>query len=61
MQVLDDRTVLVHGLAMNPKAVALLNRRRSALIICPTSNQFLFHCTPIVDIDQVHPHCRSRQ
>ena len=46
MQVLDDRTVLVHGLALNPKAVALLNRRRSALVICPTSNQFLFHCTP---------------
>jgi len=46
MQVLDDRTVLVHGLAMNPKAIALLNRRRSAVIVCPTSNQFLFHCTP---------------
>jgi cytosine/adenosine deaminase-related metal-dependent hydrolase/ubiquinone/menaquinone biosynthesis C-methylase UbiE len=46
MQVLDDRTVLVHGLALNPKSVALLNRRRSALIICPTSNQFLFHCAP---------------
>ena len=46
MQILDDRTVLVHGLAMNPKAIALLNRRRSAVIICPTSNQFLFHCTP---------------
>lgn len=46
MQVLDDRTVLVHGLALNPKAVALLNRRRSSLVICPTSNQFLFHCAP---------------
>jgi cytosine/adenosine deaminase-related metal-dependent hydrolase/ubiquinone/menaquinone biosynthesis C-methylase UbiE len=46
MQVLDDRTVLVHGLALGPKSVALLNRRHSALIICPTSNQFLFHCAP---------------
>jgi cytosine/adenosine deaminase-related metal-dependent hydrolase len=46
MQVLGDRTVLVHGLALNPKAVALLNRRRSALVVCPTSNQFLFHCAP---------------
>jgi cytosine/adenosine deaminase-related metal-dependent hydrolase/ubiquinone/menaquinone biosynthesis C-methylase UbiE len=46
MQVLGDRTVLVHGLALNSKAVALLNRRRSALVICPTSNQFLFHCAP---------------
>jgi cytosine/adenosine deaminase-related metal-dependent hydrolase/ubiquinone/menaquinone biosynthesis C-methylase UbiE len=46
MQVLTDRTVLVHGLALTPKAAALLNRRRSALVICPTSNQFLFHCAP---------------
>jgi cytosine/adenosine deaminase-related metal-dependent hydrolase len=46
MQVLDDRTVLVHGLALTPKAVALLNRRCTAVIICPTSNQFLFHCAP---------------
>jgi cytosine/adenosine deaminase-related metal-dependent hydrolase len=46
MQVLGDRTVLVHGLALNPMSVALLNRRRSALVVCPTSNQFLFHCAP---------------
>jgi cytosine/adenosine deaminase-related metal-dependent hydrolase/ubiquinone/menaquinone biosynthesis C-methylase UbiE len=46
MQVLNDRTVLVHGLALSPKAVALLNQRRSAVIVCPTSNQFLFHCAP---------------
>jgi ubiquinone/menaquinone biosynthesis C-methylase UbiE/cytosine/adenosine deaminase-related metal-dependent hydrolase len=46
MQVLDGRTILVHGLALNPKSVALLNRRRSALVVCPSSNQFLFHCTP---------------
>jgi cytosine/adenosine deaminase-related metal-dependent hydrolase/ubiquinone/menaquinone biosynthesis C-methylase UbiE len=46
MQVLDERTVLVHGLALNRKAVALLNQRGSALIVCPTSNQFLFHSTP---------------
>jgi ubiquinone/menaquinone biosynthesis C-methylase UbiE/cytosine/adenosine deaminase-related metal-dependent hydrolase len=45
MQVLDERTVLIHGLALNPKSVALINRRRSALVVCPTSNQFLFHCT----------------
>jgi cytosine/adenosine deaminase-related metal-dependent hydrolase len=36
----------VHGLALNRKAIALLNQRRSALVICPTSNQFLFHSTP---------------
>lgn len=44
--VLDERTVLVHGLALNKKAVSLLNQRRSALVICPTSNQFLFRCAP---------------
>ncbi len=40
MQVLDERTVLVHGLALNRKAVALLNQRRSALVVCPTSINF---------------------
>jgi cytosine/adenosine deaminase-related metal-dependent hydrolase/ubiquinone/menaquinone biosynthesis C-methylase UbiE len=45
MQVLDDRTVLVHGLALNRKTIVLLNQRHSALVICPTSNQFLFHST----------------
>ena len=43
LEVLDERTVLVHGLALNHKAISLLNQRRSALVICPTSNQFLFH------------------
>jgi cytosine/adenosine deaminase-related metal-dependent hydrolase/ubiquinone/menaquinone biosynthesis C-methylase UbiE len=43
LEILDERTVLVHGLALNHKAVSLLNQRRSALVICPTSNQFLFH------------------
>src|ERR1700735_3674825 len=46
MQILDERTVLIHGLAFDQKAVSILNRRRSALVICPTSNQFLFHHTP---------------
>jgi cytosine/adenosine deaminase-related metal-dependent hydrolase/ubiquinone/menaquinone biosynthesis C-methylase UbiE len=46
MQVLDDRTILVHGLALNRKAMALLNQRRSALVVCPTSNQFLFKSAP---------------
>ncbi len=45
MQILDERTVLVHGLALDKKSVALLNRRGTTLVICPTSNQFLFHST----------------
>jgi cytosine/adenosine deaminase-related metal-dependent hydrolase/ubiquinone/menaquinone biosynthesis C-methylase UbiE len=43
MGILDERTVLVHGLALAPEAISLLNRRGAALIICPTSNQFLFN------------------
>jgi cytosine/adenosine deaminase-related metal-dependent hydrolase/ubiquinone/menaquinone biosynthesis C-methylase UbiE len=43
LEILNERTVLVHGLALNHKAISLLNQRRSALVICPTSNQFLFH------------------
>ena len=42
MHLLDDRTILVHGLALSPKAISLLNQRGSALISCPTSNLFLF-------------------
>jgi hypothetical protein len=46
MRALDDRTVLVHGLACTPEAVSLINRRRAAVILCPTSNEFLFHQSP---------------
>lgn len=40
---LEGRTVLVHGLAIDEAGVRLLNERGSAVIICPTSNYFLFH------------------
>jgi cytosine/adenosine deaminase-related metal-dependent hydrolase/ubiquinone/menaquinone biosynthesis C-methylase UbiE len=43
---LDQRTVLVHGLACTPEAVSLINGRGAAVILCPTSNQFLFHRSP---------------
>jgi cytosine/adenosine deaminase-related metal-dependent hydrolase/SAM-dependent methyltransferase len=46
MRVLNQRTVLVHGLACTPEAVSLINRRHAALILCPTSNQFLFRRSP---------------
>ena len=35
---LDDRTAIVHGVALDPRGVALMKRRRAALIWCPTSN-----------------------
>jgi cytosine/adenosine deaminase-related metal-dependent hydrolase/ubiquinone/menaquinone biosynthesis C-methylase UbiE len=46
MRALDQRTVLVHGLACTPEAVSLINRRFAALILCPTSNGFLFEQFP---------------
>lgn len=42
MRVLDERTVLVHGLACTASEIALINRRGASLVICPTSNRYLF-------------------
>jgi hypothetical protein len=42
MQVLDERTVLVHGLACSASEISLINRRGASLVVCPTSNRFLF-------------------
>ncbi len=42
MGAVDDRTVLVHGLALGSEGIWLLNRRGAALVWCPTSNHFLF-------------------
>jgi len=42
MRMLDERTMLVHGLALTPEAVELLNQRGVTLVLCSTSNQFLF-------------------
>jgi cytosine/adenosine deaminase-related metal-dependent hydrolase len=46
MHALDEHTVLVHGLACTPEAVSLINRRCASVILCPTSNEFLFHQSP---------------
>lgn len=42
MQVLDERTVIVHGLACTANEISLINRRGASLVVCPTSNCFLF-------------------
>jgi cytosine/adenosine deaminase-related metal-dependent hydrolase len=42
MHALNDRTVLVHGLACTASEVNLINRRGASLVVCPTSNRFLF-------------------
>jgi len=46
MLALDPRTVLVHGLGCTPEAVALINQRQAAVVLCPTSNKFLFRHLP---------------
>jgi cytosine/adenosine deaminase-related metal-dependent hydrolase/ubiquinone/menaquinone biosynthesis C-methylase UbiE len=45
MQVVDERTVLVHGLACTGKEISLINQRGASLVVCPTSNWFLFKKT----------------
>jgi cytosine/adenosine deaminase-related metal-dependent hydrolase/ubiquinone/menaquinone biosynthesis C-methylase UbiE len=50
MRALDQRTVLVHGLACTPEAVSLINQRLAAVILCPTSNRFLFGRLPSLEL-----------
>lgn len=40
--VLDASTVLVHGLALDAEGVELMRDRGVSLIVCPSSNDFLF-------------------
>jgi cytosine/adenosine deaminase-related metal-dependent hydrolase len=44
--ILDDHTVLVHGLAIDRDGVALMRDRLTSLIVCPSSNMFLFEKIP---------------
>jgi cytosine/adenosine deaminase-related metal-dependent hydrolase len=44
--LLDDYTVLVHGLALDQEGVALIRDRGASLVVCPSSNQFLFGRLP---------------
>jgi cytosine/adenosine deaminase-related metal-dependent hydrolase len=44
--LLDADTVLVHGLAIDCRGVALMNERHASLIVCPSSNYFLFGKLP---------------
>jgi hypothetical protein len=48
--VLDASTVLVHGLALDEAGVALMQQRQASLIVCPSSNQFLFGRTPDMEL-----------
>ena len=44
--LLDSDTVLVHGLAIDSQGVALMNARHASLIVCPSSNYFLYGKLP---------------
>ena len=44
--ILDDHTALVHGLAIDDGGIDLMRKRRTSLIICPSSNKFLFGRVP---------------
>jgi cytosine/adenosine deaminase-related metal-dependent hydrolase len=44
--LLDENVVLVHGLAVDEEGVELIKARRASLIICPSSNEFLFEKLP---------------
>jgi cytosine/adenosine deaminase-related metal-dependent hydrolase len=44
--LLDSNTALVHGLALDEAGVALMRQRDVSLIVCPSSNNFLFEKLP---------------
>jgi cytosine/adenosine deaminase-related metal-dependent hydrolase/ubiquinone/menaquinone biosynthesis C-methylase UbiE len=55
LNFIDERTVLVHGLAMTPGDVDTLNRCGASLISCPSSNQFLFSKTTLPEqLESIH-------
>jgi hypothetical protein len=57
LKLLDANAVLVHGLAIDREGVALMRERRASLIVCPSSNNFLFGTLPdmslLGEIDKV--------
>ena len=44
--VLGAPTVIVHGLALDETGIALMRERRTSLIVCPSSNSFLYGKLP---------------
>jgi cytosine/adenosine deaminase-related metal-dependent hydrolase len=48
--LLDESTVLVHGLAIDREGVELVRHRGASLIVCPSSNEFLFGRIPDISL-----------
>ncbi len=44
--MLNENTVIVHGLALDEAGIAHLQDRQASLILCLSSNQFLYGCLP---------------
>jgi ubiquinone/menaquinone biosynthesis C-methylase UbiE len=55
LKILTPRTILVHALALTSEDITLVNARGASIILCPTSNRFLFHQTLTADrITAIH-------
>jgi hypothetical protein len=50
LRLLDDSAVIVHGLALDEAGVALMRKHRASLILCPSSNRFLYGTLPDIGI-----------
>jgi len=48
--LLNRQTVLVHGLAIDSEGVALIRKRGGSIILCPSSNKYLFGIVPNVSL-----------
>jgi len=48
--LLDGNTVVVHGLAIDHEGVLLMRQRGASLIVCPSSNHFLFRTLPDIPL-----------
>lgn len=53
LNLLDKHCVLVHGLALDENGVDLMRRRGTALVLCPSSNRYLFGVVP--EISRLEP------
>ena len=50
MNILSNQTVLVHALALSASEITRLNECDAAVIVCPTSNRFLFGQTMSAEV-----------
>jgi cytosine/adenosine deaminase-related metal-dependent hydrolase len=48
--VLNGRTIVIHGLALDRSGAELLRDRGVSLIVCPSSNRFLFGAIPSAEV-----------